>query len=345
MSDAAETKNFERRPLWTYELGVAILWTILIALSLTWNLKSERTSTMDAARIEARTAIEKDILYRRWNAQSDGIYTLVSAKYQPNPYLKIKNRDITTTSGLKLTMINPAYMTRQAHELALAANNVKGHLTSLKPIRPANAPDAWEKKALTAFQNGAKEISSLETIQEADSMRLMRPLLTEKSCLACHAEHGYKLGQIRGGISATVPMAPLLAIQYKRMSNLSIMAFFLWIAGLIGNRFGMHSLNAQIKQRLAAEEKLRNSEKLKGVIEMAGSVCHELSQPMQSVYGYSEIVKMKMDPDDPLFSKIENIVQQIDRMRDITRKLMNITRYETKKYLSRDIIDIDKAAK
>jgi diguanylate cyclase (GGDEF)-like protein len=33
----------------------------------------------------------------------------------------------------------------------------------------------------------------------------MAPLITEKSCLKCHAKHGYKEGDIRGGISVTLP--------------------------------------------------------------------------------------------------------------------------------------------
>ena len=42
-------------------------------------------------------------------------------------------------------------------------------------------------------------------------MRLMRPFRTESSCLQCHAEQGYKEGDIRGGISVAVPMAPIMA--------------------------------------------------------------------------------------------------------------------------------------
>jgi len=33
----------------------------------------------------------------------------------------------------------------------------------------------------------------------------MAPLKTEKECLPCHAEHGYREGDIRGGISVTLP--------------------------------------------------------------------------------------------------------------------------------------------
>jgi CheY-like chemotaxis protein len=90
---------------------------------------------------------------------------------------------------------------------------------------------------------------------------------------------------------------------------------------------------------------LLEEEKLKAVLEMAGAVCHELNQPMQTVAGYAQILIMNTDPEDPLAARVEKIKQQIDRMGKITRKLTRITRYETKDYiLGKKIIDIDKAS-
>ncbi len=41
-------------------------------------------------------------------------------------------------------MVNPAYMTRMAHEIQNRTLGIKGHITSLKPIRPENVADSWE---------------------------------------------------------------------------------------------------------------------------------------------------------------------------------------------------------
>lgn len=66
-----------------------------------------------------------------------------SAKTPPNPYLsQARERDIRTPSGLELTLVNSAYMTRQVFETH--GGEVVGHVTSLKPIRPENGPDAWK---------------------------------------------------------------------------------------------------------------------------------------------------------------------------------------------------------
>lgn len=90
---------------------------------------------------------------------------------------------------------------------------------------------------------------------------------------------------------------------------------------------------------------LAEKEKLNGVIEMAGAVCHEMNQPMQVVLGLSEFLLMDIREDNPLYKNIQKIKDQIDRMGGITKKLMNITIYETKSYLKGKIIDIDKASK
>lgn len=48
--------------------------------------------------------------------------------------------------------------------------------------------------------------------------------------------------------------------------------------------------------------------------------------------------------DKPLQRNLETIVAQTEKMAKITRKLMNITKYETKPYLTRTIIDIEKSS-
>ena len=161
---------------------------------------------------------------------------------------------------MKINKVNPAYMTRQVHEFALKAHGILGHITSLNPIRPANAPDPWETRALRDFQTGLKEVSSVEEIEGNEYMRLMRPLLTEKGCLKCHALQGYKLGDIRGGISVSIPMAPHMAITQSHILGLCVGHGLLWLVGLVGIGFGFRRLNQQIHQRIGVEQALRESE-------------------------------------------------------------------------------------
>jgi PAS domain S-box-containing protein len=111
-----------------------------------------------------------------------------------------------------------------------------------------------------------------------------------------------------------------------------------------GKALGVLSILRDISTRKHAEKMLRESERLQGVLEMAGAVCHELNQPLMAISGYSELLQLNLDPDDPLSVKLAKIRQHIDTLGKITQHLMRITRYETKAYLDSKIIDIEKSS-
>jgi PAS domain-containing protein len=102
-------------------------------------------------------------------------------------------------------------------------------------------------------------------------------------------------------------------------------------------------LNDLTDHKKAEKEKIYK-ERLEGVLEMAGAVCHEINQPLQVVMGQAEILKMTAGKNNPLIKHLDTIATQTLKMGEITKKLMNITKYETKPYLKRTIINIDKAS-
>lgn len=198
--------------------------TLLFVISLVWNIFNEYNSAQELAELEASASYNKDFLYRHWAAMHGGVYVPVTDKTQPNPYLdSVFERDIVTPSGKKLTLINPAYMTRQVFELQEANDQVQGHITSLSPLRPENAPDDWEAQALTEIENThKKQVCELKEINGEEYIRLMKPMYAEASCLKCHASQGYELGDLRGGISVSVPFE-----RYKRIAQENSLSIFL----------------------------------------------------------------------------------------------------------------------
>ncbi len=106
-------------------------------------------------------------------------------------------------------------------------------------------------------------------------------------------------------------------------------------------------LTARVRSILSHRELIRKQieeKKLQGVLEMAGAVCHELNQPLQSLTGFVQLLGLQTTPDDPRIEYVEIIQDQLKRMADLTRKLNGITRYETVEYIENTrIIDIDKA--
>jgi len=232
----------------------------MAAASLVWNLDQERREVAHSARIQAETAYEKDFMYRRWFSGHGGVYVPVSDRMRPNPYLEhLPERDVSTPIG-QLTLVNPATVTRQVHETEAETYGVRSRISSLRPINPLNAADPWESEALRAFEGGVEEVSSVERVGGKTYMRLMRPLVAEEKCLECHGRQGYRLGDIRGGISVSVPMQPLWAPAKMHMLTLSVGHGFLWLLGLGGIGFGMRKIRKQQQERLRAEKTLRESE-------------------------------------------------------------------------------------
>ena len=89
---------------------------------------------------------------------------------------------------------------------------------------------------------------------------------------------------------------------------------------------------------------LAEKEKLQGVLEMAGAICHELNQPLMCISGYSELLLMDTSDNEFLHANIGKLKKQVDRLGEITKKLMKITKCKTKNYLDGNIIDINEAS-
>lgn len=225
--------SFARRIRSVFVMSGVILcaWTAFIAFLHGQAVMSDRTEMSNLAVIEARASFEKDFTYRRWASRLGGVYAEVTPSLQPNPYLRAPERDVRTTGGKDLTLINPAYMTRMVHSLAREESEVECRITSLDPLRSLNAPLPWEARALAALEPNRLEWHELDAIASVPVMRYMRALITEKSCLKCHAEQGYVEGQVRGGISVVVPMSRYAKIVRQMEAGTLRRYLLIWIAG------------------------------------------------------------------------------------------------------------------
>jgi signal transduction histidine kinase len=77
---------------------------------------------------------------------------------------------------------------------------------------------------------------------------------------------------------------------------------------------------------------LLERERMQGILELAGAVCHEMSQPLMAAIGYSDLISEQVLKDDPLCEMISKMRAQIIRAGKITKRLMKITKYETKEF-------------
>ncbi len=236
-------------------------WTLVVAASLWWSVKREQNQAERLAVSAARSLFEKDIIYRQWAAGHGGVYVPVTDETPPNPYLdEVSERDVVTPSGRRLTLVNPAYMTRQVHELGRRRYGVVAHITSLKPVNPNNGPDEWERQALQSFEDGVQEAAGVQPINGEPYMRLMRPLITDKACLVCHAKHGYEEGDVRGGISVAVSMLPYTSSALNEIELTVLSHVILWLLGAGGIALGGTDINRRAREIALAEEATKRSE-------------------------------------------------------------------------------------
>jgi diguanylate cyclase (GGDEF)-like protein/PAS domain S-box-containing protein len=210
-------------------------------------------------------------------------------------------------------MVNPAFMTRQIAEIAEKANGVRIHITSNNPIRPANKPEDWEAVALERFEHGLKE--SIAFVPGNEPMhRYMAPLRVEAPCMNCHSKQGYQIGQIRGGISVTMPAGELVQIRDadRFRSAVGHALVFAVLAGLLyvlmtrsrAHMLEMSRINAEQEQTI--EERTRSLslanarlEEELGQREVAATVFSHMAEAILVVNAQGFIVEV-----NPAFSRV-----------------------------------------
>ncbi len=117
-----------------------------------------------------------------------------------------------------------------------------------------------------------------------------------------------------------------------------------------GNFRGIVKDLRDITDRRHAEKQQLHREKIQVILEVAGTVCHELIQPMQIISMCAQLILINENHsnennESEYYVKVKTIYEQIERMKTITEKLKRITRYETIDYVDGiKIVDLEKAS-
>ncbi len=214
-----------------------LVWTVVITASLVWNLHQQSHTTRAELRAQVEAIHAMNMEYRNWIIHYGGVYVPVTEKTPPSPWLShVPERDITTPSGRQLTLLNSSYALRLVQEMMAGTDSkVRMHISSLKPINPANAADPWERQALQGFAQGKKEMASIDVMEDGKTyFRFMKPMVTEQYCLKCHARYGDKLGDIRGGVSVSLPIDHVLVAESRERRALTWGHGLIWGMGVVG---------------------------------------------------------------------------------------------------------------
>lgn len=201
-------------------IGVIVVLTITMGSSFYIISKKHETLVIMQLHMQAKAIFRQIVLTRKWIADHGGIFIWAPGE-KPSPYLS--KPEIVDIKGKKYLKQSPAMVTKELSKYAKKEGSYWFHITSLKLVNPENAPDEFERKSLIEFEGGKiKELSKIEKIDSSYFYRYIAPLYIEKACLECHAHQGYKIGDVRGAISVSVPMDYALSMIHSGRKSMIV---------------------------------------------------------------------------------------------------------------------------
>jgi signal transduction histidine kinase/CheY-like chemotaxis protein len=313
-----------------YAWALAVVWTALFLVSAAWNVWRTTRATEELALSETRAHVDRERAFNLWAAELGTVYAPVGEDLSPNALLDFRaERDIQTPAGKRLTLVSPHFMLPHSDRISAGLGELRERLTSLKPVDPSKTPDAWERAALTAFENGRSEFSEVSNADGRPYLRLMIPLPVEEDCLACHGRQGYVVGDIRGGLEAWTDLTPYLAAASRELVAIHVTHSVLWLTGLAGIGIGARRLARSIAERDSAEEERRKIEaqvlqtqKLESLGVLAGGIAHDFNNLLTGVLGHASLAMELLPAAAPAFPLIERVERAALRAAELTRQML-----------------------
>ena len=212
MANPVFPKGWWRAFFLPFSASVFVVGGLLFGL----DRRTEEAIFRDAYLKRAQAHFRDIVVTRRWNSDYGGVYVEKLLGVETSPYLP--GTDIQGTNGKTYALRNPALMTREIANLIGRDTDYWFRTTALRTKNSANAPDAWERAALEQFAAGTRK-DVFERKDEGGRLmfRYMAPLLFEESCVPCHQGLGFKLGDVRGGVSVSFDITSEQAIRNTRV--------------------------------------------------------------------------------------------------------------------------------
>jgi diguanylate cyclase (GGDEF)-like protein len=299
-----DSKKGLRSPLIRNTVLALLLWTGAVAGSLGWNIQALQQKNLDLAKIAALS----DMAFGIWATAHGGIYVSPDGNAPPNTHpASASHRDVITTEGERLTSIDPTYLQHQVIGQNALLSGATGRITSLQLANPINQPDEWEKAALESFRQGAKEAATVADLNGEPHFRVIHPLVMGKDCLKCHAATGVNLGEVRGGISVSIPMEPIFTAARPQVRSLTLFhgaawllgMGFIWFIALVNER------ESVARQRTERVEELAGRDSLTGLYNH-GKFYSLLNEEIVRSQRYNHLVSLLM-LDIDYFKRVNDI--------------------------------------
>lgn len=295
-----------------------LLFVVIVLISVAFMLYSLEITTRKQIQLseekilqEAIAHFDNMVITRSWSAIYGGVYVKPVAGLQPNPYLP--NNSLQTARGETLIKINPAWMTRQISELSNRKSRYYYKITSLKPINPHNAADAFETQALKYFEQHKDKKYYYYLSPDKKVFNFMGALKTEPACLACHGYQNYKVGDIRGGIRVSMPtdlmQQEIHTIRVQASNSLIfivilgsgvLFTFFRFVSAVYRHQQKIEELNQSLEKKVV--DRTRSLEKM---------YCHEkyIKDLLKTIANVNELLLASMSIQSMLKNSAEELTK------------------------------------
>ena len=106
----------------------------------------------------------------------------------------------------------------------------------------------------------------------------------------------------------------------------------------IGLNVLLEDLAFRVTEREKMEERLRQSQKMEAIGNLAGGIAHDFNNMLSVILGFTELVLADLGPADPWRSELSEVKRAGERARDLTRQLLAFSR---KQVLEPVVLDLN----
>ncbi len=99
-----------------------------------------------------------------------------------------------------------------------------------------------------------------------------------------------------------------------------------------------HGILTDVTEQRSLENRLRQSQKLEAVGQLAGGIAHDFNNLLVAITGYGELALARAGDDAELQHDLAQIGIAADRARDLTQRLLSFSRKEAR---TRDVVDLN----
>ncbi len=130
--------------------------------------------------------------------------------------------------------------------------------------------------------------------------RYIQPLITQKSCLKCHAFQGYKIGDIRGGVSVSIPMKSYYDSSLEQSTITFAFALLIWVFGASLIIFGRKKAKEILYEKIKSYE-----QNIYSLIKMIEKRDRFTAGHAQRVAHYATLIAKQMNYDKETIAELD----------------------------------------